>query len=91
MDLVRAFEEAAGAKVRFVHTPELARAAGLPDHPGFDVLSMHPGNNRRCIAVKGRAGTDEIQVTDNEWASVCNQCSEYRWRAGRPFAGHGNR
>ena len=26
MDLVRAFEEAAGAKVRFVHTPELARA-----------------------------------------------------------------
>ena len=35
MDLVRAFEEAAGAKVKFVHTPELARAAGLPDHPGF--------------------------------------------------------
>lgn len=77
MDLVRAFEEAAGAKVRFVHTPELARAAGLPDHPGFDVLSVRPGNERRCIEVKGRAGTGEIEVTDNEWARACNLRSDY--------------
>ncbi len=77
MDLVRAFEEAAGAKVRFVHTPELARAAGLPDHPGFDVLSMRPSNDRRCIEVKGRASTGEIEVTDNEWARACNLRADY--------------
>jgi hypothetical protein len=77
MDLVRAFEEAAGAKVRFVHTPELARAAGLPDHPGFDVLSVRPANGRRCIEVKGRAGTGEIEVTDNEWARACNLRADY--------------
>ena len=77
MDLVRAFEEAAGAKVRFVHTPELARAAGLPDHPGFDILSTRPGNERRCIEVKGRADTGEIEVTDNEWARACNLRADY--------------
>ena len=77
MLLVRAFEEAAGAKVRFVHTPELARAAGLPDHPGFDVLSMRPSNDRRCIEVKGRASTGEIEVTDNEWARACNLRADY--------------
>jgi SNF2 family DNA or RNA helicase len=77
MDLVRAFEEATGAKARFVHTPELARAAGLPDHPGFDVLSIRPGNERRCIEVKGRANTGEIEVTDNEWARACNLRADY--------------
>jgi len=77
MDLVRAFEEAAGAKVKFVHTPELARAAALPDHPGFDILSIRPGNERRCIEVKGRASTGEIEVTDNEWARACNLRADY--------------
>jgi superfamily II DNA or RNA helicase/DNA-binding XRE family transcriptional regulator len=77
MDLTRAFEEATGAKVRFVHTPELARAAGLPDHPGFDVLSIRPGNERRCIEVKGRSSTGEIEVTDNEWARACNLRGDY--------------
>jgi superfamily II DNA or RNA helicase/DNA-binding XRE family transcriptional regulator len=77
MELVRAFEEAAGAQVRFVHTPELARAAGLPDHPGFDVLSLRPSHDRRCIEVKGRAGLGEIEVTDNEWARACNLRRDY--------------
>jgi hypothetical protein len=77
MELARAFEEAAGAKVRFVHTPELARAAGLPEHPGFDVLSLRPGSERRCIEVKGRADTGEIEVTDNEWARACNLRADY--------------
>lgn len=77
MDLARAFEEAAGAAVRFVHTPQLARAAGLPDHPGFDILSVRPNNDRRCIEVKGRAETGEIEVTDNEWARACNLRSDY--------------
>ncbi|MFA4943393.1 MAG: helicase-related protein [Lentisphaeria bacterium] len=42
MNLVKAYEEASGADVRFVHTPELARAAGLPENPGFDILSLRP-------------------------------------------------
>jgi hypothetical protein len=55
MDMVRAFEEAAGAKVKFVHTPELARATGLPDHPGFDILS----NDRQRAALHRGQGTGE--------------------------------
>ena len=45
MDLVRAYEEAAGAVVKDVHTPELARAAGLTDNPGFDLLSIRPAGD----------------------------------------------
>ncbi len=77
MDLARAYEEAAGAKVRFVHTPQLARAAGLPDNPGFDILSLGLDGERRCIEVKGRAALGEILVTDNEWARACNLQDEY--------------
>jgi hypothetical protein len=77
MELVRAFEEAAGAVVQCVHTPELARAAGLPDHPGFDILSMRPGNARRCIEAKGRADTGDVEVSDNEWARACNLRQDY--------------
>jgi SNF2 family DNA or RNA helicase/DNA-binding XRE family transcriptional regulator len=77
MELTRAFEEAAGARVEFVHTPELARKAGLPDHPGFDVFARRKGGARRCIEVKGRAGVGEIQITDNEWARACNLRQDY--------------
>jgi len=77
MDLAKAFEEAEGATVKFVHTPKLARSAGLPDHPGFDVLSLRSGNRQRCIEVKGRVGTGEVEVTDNEWARACNLREDY--------------
>src|SRR5205823_3283477 len=40
MTLAWAFEESEGAIVKDVHTPELARAAGLTDNPGFDLLSI---------------------------------------------------
>ena len=72
MDLARAFEEAAGAVVKDVHTPELARAAGLTDNPGFDLLSIYPGSSRRAIEVKGRADTGDVEVTSNEWARAVN-------------------
>jgi superfamily II DNA or RNA helicase/DNA-binding XRE family transcriptional regulator len=72
MDLVRAYEEAAGAIVKDIHTPELARAAGLNDNPGFDQLSIRPTGERRAIEVKGRAGTGDIEVTSNEWARAAN-------------------
>lgn len=77
MDLVRAYEEAAGAKARLVHTPRLAREAGLPDHPGFDILSERMGGQRRCIEVKGCSTSGEIEVTDNEWARACNLRADY--------------
>ncbi|MBL0059007.1 MAG: DUF3883 domain-containing protein [Elusimicrobia bacterium] len=77
MQLAQAFEEASGAKVLDVHTPELARSAGLPDNPGFDLLSIRPGNEKRSIEVKGRATTGDIEVSANEWAKACNMRQDY--------------
>ncbi|MBP9024751.1 MAG: DUF3883 domain-containing protein [Phycisphaerae bacterium] len=72
MDLARAFEEAAGATVHDVHTPPLARAAGLNDNPGFDLLSKYPDGAERAIEVKGRANTGDVEVSSNEWARAAN-------------------
>lgn len=72
MKITQAFEEAAGARVLDVHTPELARRAGLSDNPGFDLLSFRPGGEKRCIEVKGRAETGDVEVSANEWAKACN-------------------
>jgi hypothetical protein len=77
MRLAAAFEESYGAKVVDVHTPALAHAAGLPDNPGFDLLSIHPSNKRRAIEVKGRAGTGDVEVSANEWAKACNMRDGY--------------
>jgi hypothetical protein len=77
MKIARAFEEASGGTVWDVHTPELARAAGLPDNPGFDLLSIRSGNEKRAIEVKGRAGTGEVEVSANEWAEACNMRQAY--------------
>jgi SNF2 family DNA or RNA helicase len=77
MRVTQAFEEAAGAKVIDVHTPELASRAGLPDNPGFDLLSIRPGNGKRAIEVKGRAETGDIEVSANEWAKACNMRQGY--------------
>lgn len=72
-----AYEEASGAVVKDVSTSELARAAGLTDHPGFDLLSIHPDGEERAIEVKGRAGIGDIEVTENEWAKACNLRDRY--------------
>lgn len=72
IDLARAFEEAAGATVRDVSTPALARAAGLTDNPGFDLLAIYESGERRAIEVKGRAGTGDVEVSSNEWARAAN-------------------
>lgn len=77
MRVASAFEEAAGATVHDVHTPEFARAAGLPDNPGFDLLSVRPGSEKRAIEVKGRAETGDIEVSANEWAKACNMRQGY--------------
>ena len=72
-----AHEEHAGAKVTDVSRPDRARRAGLSDWPGFDLLSDHPDGERRCIEVKGRAGSGSIEVSDNEWAKACNLRDKY--------------
>lgn len=75
MDVARAYEETEGALVKDVHTPELARAAGLTDNPGFDLLAIYPegdSRGRRAIEVKGRANTGDVEVSSNEWARAAN-------------------
>lgn len=76
MSLAWAFEESEGAVVKDVHTPELARAAGLADNPGFDLLSIRPAG-KRSIEVKGRTGVGEVEVSANEWARACNLRGDY--------------
>lgn len=77
MQMAQAFEEVAGAKIIDVHTPELARQAGLPDNPGFDLLSLRPNNEKRSIEVKGRSATGDVEVSANEWAKACNMRQDY--------------
>ncbi len=69
--LARAYEEESGARVDDVSRPELARRAGLSDWPGFDLLSRHPGTDKRAIEVKGRAHSGGIELKENEWANAC--------------------
>jgi hypothetical protein len=45
---------------------------GVPDNPGFDLLSARSEGERRAIEVKGRAGTGDVEVSANEWAKACN-------------------
>jgi len=77
MKFAMAHEEAAGAAVRDVSKPNLARAAGLSDNPGFDLLSQHPIQGQRGIEVKGRAGIGDVELTENEWAKACTQRDRY--------------
>ena len=72
MNIAASWEEHLGADVMDVSLPDLARRAGLPDWPGFDLLSLHPSAERRAIEVKGRAGSGSVSMSDNEWAKACN-------------------
>jgi len=91
--VARAYEEGKGAAVRDVSAPDLARAAGLDEHPGFDLLSTrrapHPpapspppgegegGGEVRAIEVKGRVGIGDVELTENEWVKACNLGPRY--------------
>lgn len=77
MQMAIAYEEAEGAVVNDVHTPELARAAGLGDYPGFDLYSRRPDGSERAIEVKGRAQTGDIDISENEWSAACNHREKY--------------
>ena len=75
--LAVAHEENADGKVRDVSTAARARAAGLSDFPGFDLLSERPSSTPRCIEVKGRADRGEVFMTQNEWAKAANLGERY--------------
>lgn len=77
MQVAQVFEEAAGGKVLDVHTPALARVAGLQDNPGFDLWSIYPGGEKRAIEVKGRTEVGAVEVSANEWAKACNMRQGY--------------
>lgn len=77
MQVAMAYEQAAGAVVKDVHTPDLSRAAGLGDYPGFDLLSYRSNGEVCCIEVKGRAQRGNIDISENEWDSAHNRRKEY--------------
>ena len=82
VQVATAYEERFGAEVENVSTPELARRAGLPDWPGFDLRSRRPadvevGFEESAIEVKGRAGTGSVEMSENEWAKACNLRDRY--------------
>jgi superfamily II DNA or RNA helicase/DNA-binding XRE family transcriptional regulator len=77
MQVAIAYEQAAGAIVLDVSTPEKARLAGLADHPGFDLLSRRPGIEERAIEVKGKAQAGNVDISENEWAKACNLRDQY--------------
>ena len=76
MEVATAYEERFGAEVKDVSRPELARRAGLTDWPGFDLRSRRPAEER-AIEVKGRAGSGNVEMSENEWARACNLRNEY--------------
>lgn len=76
MRVAWSYEESQGAIVRDVHEPRLARAAGLPEYPGFDLLSKLEGEERP-IEVKGRASVGTVELSENEWAKACNLRNRY--------------
>jgi hypothetical protein len=77
MQVARLYEEACGAVVTDVSKPQLARAAGLTDNPGFDLESKRHSEDPRAIEVKGRATIGEIELTENEWIRGCNLRERY--------------
>jgi superfamily II DNA or RNA helicase len=81
------YEREQGWAPRDVSKPPLARAVGLNDNPGFDILSPRPAFDatsqkstvyeERAIEVKGRVGVGDIELTENEWSRACNSRDKY--------------
>ena len=72
-----AWERERGAEVQDVSKPALARVAGLPDWPGFDLLATQRGGAVRNIEVKGRSGRGAIEVEPNEWKQAAHLEDRY--------------
>jgi hypothetical protein len=76
MKVAMAYEAAEG-ELRDVSQPPLARAAGLEDWPGYDLLSRRSDGSERAIEVKGRAGGGAIEMKLNEWIAAHNLGKRY--------------
>lgn len=76
VEYARLYEEQNGGEVTDVSTPELARAAGLVDWPGFDLVSRRGGEDR-YIEVKGRSQIGEVVMSWNEWESAFTHRGKY--------------
>ena len=76
MEVAAGYEASFGAEVEDVSRPELARRAGLPDWPGFDLRSRR-ATESLAIEVKGRAASGNVEMSDNEWAKACNLRDAY--------------
>jgi len=78
MRMAMEFERTRKAQVHDVSRPKGARQAGLQeDYPGFDLLSIGIDGKKRHIEVKGRSGSNSIQMEANEWQAACNLKEEY--------------
>ena len=71
------WERQRGTQVQDVSKPALARAAGLSNWPGFDLLCTSPDGSQRRIEVKGRAGQSAVQMEANEWKQACHLGESY--------------
>jgi hypothetical protein len=60
-----------------VSTAALALAAGLEEHPGYDLLSRRPDGEIRLIEVKGRAMIGDVELSENEWIKAYSHGSAY--------------
>lgn len=76
MDIASSHERLRKARVTDVSTADKARAAGLGDYPGFDLLS-HRSDGAVAIEVKGRAETGDVELTENEWAKAATLRKDY--------------
>ena len=77
MRVAWAYEEAQGAQVYDVSTPEKALLAGLDRWPGFDLLSRRKSGEQRGIEVKGRRAVGDVELKENEWAKAANLREQY--------------
>jgi len=76
MEVAMTYERLQGALVTDVSDAEKARAAGLEEYPGFDLLAQYE-TRQHAIEVKGRAESGDIELTENEWAKAANLRSRY--------------
>ena len=75
--LASEWERDHGGHLQDVSKPAKARAAGLPDWPGFDLFSIRPDGVTRSIEVKGCAGKSGIQIEENEWKQASHLGKSY--------------
>ena len=71
------WERERGGHLEDVSKPEKARAVGLPDWPGFDLLSIRPDGEKRHIEVKGRTGQGSVGIEANEWKQAFHMGADY--------------